>query len=174
MHNCDQWWKKQTELQRDDATIIPIIINTDKTALTRHAGDKSAQPVYLTIGNLDGETRRSYKRPSNILIGLLPISASTDHQVNFGAELYHKSMGIIFECEFTAFDSTYNLVICLSSHTAVAGRYSHSLRRRWCTPVLPYLCGDTSGLSGAMSHYQCKAKSALPNLYRATQSSRKA
>jgi len=168
MHNCDWWWKKQIELQRDDATIVPIIINTDKTALTRHAGDKSAWPVYLTIGNLDGETRRSHTRPGYIFIGLLPISASIDKQDNLVAELYHKSMGIIFECQFTANDLTYNLLICLSSYTIVAGRCFYSLRGRWCTPVFPYLCGNTSGLSGAMSHYWCKAKPALPALYRAT------
>jgi len=34
------------------ATLAPVIIATDKTQLTQFSGNKSAYPVYLTIGNI--------------------------------------------------------------------------------------------------------------------------
>ena len=39
------------------ATLTPIIIATDKTQLTQFSGNKSAYPVYLTIGNIPKATR---------------------------------------------------------------------------------------------------------------------
>ena len=42
----------------DGVTITPVIVSSDKTQLTRFAGDKQAWLVYLSIGNIDKETRR--------------------------------------------------------------------------------------------------------------------
>ncbi|KAF9058446.1 hypothetical protein BDP27DRAFT_1386129 [Rhodocollybia butyracea] len=39
-------------------TVCPVIIASDKTNLTRFSGNKSAYPVYLTIGNLPKALRR--------------------------------------------------------------------------------------------------------------------
>ena len=39
------------------ATIAPVIITLDKTQLSNFSGDKSAWPVYLTIGNIEKSTR---------------------------------------------------------------------------------------------------------------------
>ncbi|KAJ6456801.1 hypothetical protein C8R47DRAFT_996166 [Mycena vitilis] len=56
MWTADWWWDIQ-ELLPVGATLVPIIIATDKTQLTRFSGDQQAWPVYLTIGNIDMETR---------------------------------------------------------------------------------------------------------------------
>ncbi|RPD72984.1 hypothetical protein L226DRAFT_524416 [Lentinus tigrinus ALCF2SS1-7] len=53
MHTGRWWWDTQAaiEKRRPGATIIPIIISSDKTQLTVF-GSKTAYPVYMTIGNL--------------------------------------------------------------------------------------------------------------------------
>ncbi|KAI0682470.1 hypothetical protein BC835DRAFT_1424364 [Cytidiella melzeri] len=52
------WWATQEEVERDSpgATIIPIIISTDKTQLTLFH-NKTVYPIYLTIGNIPKEIR---------------------------------------------------------------------------------------------------------------------
>ena len=72
MHTADWWWETQEKLA-DNATIIPLILASDKTMLTKLSGDQSVWPVYLTFSNLNMETRRQRTRPSIILIGLIPI-----------------------------------------------------------------------------------------------------
>ncbi|KAJ7754280.1 hypothetical protein B0H14DRAFT_2635460 [Mycena olivaceomarginata] len=58
MWTADWWWEVQ-KLLPPGSTLCPIIIASDKTQLTRFSGDQQAWPVYLTIGNIDKETRRS-------------------------------------------------------------------------------------------------------------------
>ena len=53
-------------------TLVPLILGSDKTMLSTLSGDKSAWPVYLSIGNLGKEKRRSTTSNGLILIGLLP------------------------------------------------------------------------------------------------------
>lgn len=62
------------------ATIIPIIISTDKTQLTLFR-NRSAYPIYLTIGNIPKDIRRKTSRHSHILLGYLP-SARLSHIKN--------------------------------------------------------------------------------------------
>ncbi|KAJ7728556.1 hypothetical protein B0H14DRAFT_3518585 [Mycena olivaceomarginata] len=53
MHTGKWWWSTQEEVEKEHpgATIIPIIISSDKTQLTVF-GNKTAYPVYMTIGNI--------------------------------------------------------------------------------------------------------------------------
>jgi hypothetical protein len=52
MHSGTWWWDIQKQLP-PGATLVPIIIASNKTQLTQHKGDKSSWPIYVTIGNLD-------------------------------------------------------------------------------------------------------------------------
>ena len=89
MHTADWWWETQEKLD-NNATIIPLILASDKTMLTKLSGDQSLWPVYLTIGNLDMETRRQRARPSIILLGLIPIPQESGPAAK--SENYHIAM----------------------------------------------------------------------------------
>ncbi|KAJ7703809.1 hypothetical protein B0H14DRAFT_3099824 [Mycena olivaceomarginata] len=59
MHTGKWWWSTQAAVEQEypGATIIPIIISSDKTQLTVF-GNKTAYPVYMTLGNIPKEIRR--------------------------------------------------------------------------------------------------------------------
>ncbi|KAJ7913421.1 hypothetical protein B0H13DRAFT_2232321 [Mycena leptocephala] len=75
MHTGKWWWSTQEAVEKDNpgATIIPIIISSDKTQLTVF-GNKAAYPVYMTIGNIPKEIRRKPSRRGYVLLGYLPTS----------------------------------------------------------------------------------------------------
>jgi Plavaka transposase len=91
----------QEALEQDNpgATIVPIIISTDKTLLTQFR-NKNAYPVYLTIGNIPKEIRRKPSCRAYVLLGYLPTTrleneankASRRRQL---ANLYHSCMSKI-------------------------------------------------------------------------------
>ena len=58
----------------DGATIAAIILSSDKTQLSVFQGDKSAWPVYITIGNISKEVRRQPSAHATILLGYLPVA----------------------------------------------------------------------------------------------------
>ena len=96
MHTGDWWWKTQEQLP-GGGTLIPLLIGTDKTLLTKLRGDQSAWPVYLTIGNLSRATRRQQRPcPGTVLVGLIPIPKETSEGLL--ADVYHQSMAEIFDC----------------------------------------------------------------------------
>ena len=63
--------QKAIEENTPGATIIPVIISSDKTQITLFR-NKSAYPVYLTIGNLPKSIRRKPSRQGQILLAYLP------------------------------------------------------------------------------------------------------
>ncbi|KZO92696.1 hypothetical protein CALVIDRAFT_487172 [Calocera viscosa TUFC12733] len=65
------WWRLQTRLPAG-ATIIPLILGSDKTLLTQHSGDRYGYPLYLSIGNLPKSIRRSPSQRGTVLLGYLP------------------------------------------------------------------------------------------------------
>lgn len=87
----------------DGATVVPVIISTDKTNLCVMSGGKTAYPVYLTIGNIDKAIRRKPSYHAQIIIGYLPTTTLADTDLNAAdarlarARLFHKVMGIILE-----------------------------------------------------------------------------
>ncbi|KAJ7438607.1 hypothetical protein FB451DRAFT_1447943 [Mycena latifolia] len=75
MHTAKWWWstQKQVEQNNPGATIIPILLSSDKTQLTMF-GNKTAYPVYMTIGNIPKEIRRKPSRRAYVLLAYLPTS----------------------------------------------------------------------------------------------------
>ncbi|KAI0059312.1 hypothetical protein BV25DRAFT_1908757 [Artomyces pyxidatus] len=94
MHTGRWWWDVQDDLEakRPGATIIPIIISSDKTQLTLFR-NKAAYPIYMTIGNIPKDIRRKPSRRAQVLLGYLPTSR-LDHITNDAAR--RRALGNLF------------------------------------------------------------------------------
>ncbi|THU89883.1 hypothetical protein K435DRAFT_821260 [Dendrothele bispora CBS 962.96] len=72
-HTGKWWWatQKAVEADKPGATIVPVILSSDKAQVTLFR-NKSAYPVYLTIGNLPKEIRRKPSQQGQVLLAYLP------------------------------------------------------------------------------------------------------
>lgn len=93
----------QEQLEKDTpgATIVPIIISSDKTQLTLFR-NKSAYPLYMTIGNIRKEIRRKPSSRAYVLLAYLPttrLEAETNQAARrrMLSNLYHACMSKILE-----------------------------------------------------------------------------
>ncbi|KAN0135781.1 hypothetical protein V8E53_006421 [Lactarius tabidus] len=73
MHTGKWWWSVQQSLEsrRPGATVIPIILSSDKTQLT-HFRSKSAYPVYMSIGNIPKDICSKPTQRAQMLLGYIP------------------------------------------------------------------------------------------------------
>ncbi|KAJ3915181.1 hypothetical protein F5877DRAFT_92392 [Lentinula edodes] len=99
MYTGKWWWSTQKQLEKDKpgATIVPVILSSDKTQITLFR-NKSAYPVYLTIGNLPKEIRQKPSQQGQILLAYLPTSRLQHITVKAAqkrsiANLFHACMG---------------------------------------------------------------------------------
>ncbi|KAI0357940.1 hypothetical protein OH77DRAFT_1316748 [Trametes cingulata] len=101
MWTGDWWWRLQSMLP-EGATIAPVILASDKTTLSRFSGDKSAWPVYLSIGNIEKATRRKPSMRATVLLGYIPVSklecfSQKSRRKVEGFRLYHECMRALLE-----------------------------------------------------------------------------
>jgi hypothetical protein len=78
-----------------EGTIIaPVILASDKTELSQFKGDKTAWPVYLTIGNLAKNVLCEPSCHASVLLGYLPVSKLVSFENNSvaGYRLFHYCM----------------------------------------------------------------------------------
>jgi hypothetical protein len=90
----------QTQLP-PGATLIPIILASDKTLLGHFCGGKQAWPVYATIGNIAKDVRRKVSSGASMLVGYLPVTKlecfKKDSRPKALADLFHLCMGKLVE-----------------------------------------------------------------------------
>ena len=77
-------------------TLAPVILASDKTKLSQFCGDKTAWPVYLSIGNISKEKCCELGSRATILIGYLPVAVldcftPQTHSLT-GYQLFHHCM----------------------------------------------------------------------------------
>ncbi|KZT31320.1 hypothetical protein SISSUDRAFT_995284, partial [Sistotremastrum suecicum HHB10207 ss-3] len=97
-----KWWAR-TQVDIGKGTVIPIVISTDKTTLTQFSGNHTAYPVYMTIGNIDKETRKKPSSGAWVLLGYLPTGKFDEDDMSDNAarkaraRLFHASMRILLK-----------------------------------------------------------------------------
>ncbi|KAG8943330.1 hypothetical protein FRC03_002563 [Tulasnella sp. 419] len=100
MSSGDWWYDIQDKLVKG-ATVVPVIIASDKTALTNFSGDKVAYPVYLTIGNASKSIRSQPSLFVTVVIGYLPVPSLACCSDNIRSlktyQLFHTCMKKIME-----------------------------------------------------------------------------
>ncbi len=99
LHTEDWWWQTQKKLS-NGATVVPLLIFTDKTILTQHQGDLSVWSVYLTIENLNQHTRRAQSRPGLVLLDFLSVIENDDD--NIKSRVWHMVLFIILDCKLSS------------------------------------------------------------------------
>ena len=78
-----------------------MILASDKTRLSQFSGDKSALPVYMTLGNIAKATRRQLPQHACVLLGYIPVSKLTCFKKSkysiMSYQLFHYCMQYILQ-----------------------------------------------------------------------------
>jgi hypothetical protein len=95
IHTGNWWWEMQDMLP-EGGTLVPLIFASDKTHLTNFSGDKSAWPLYMSLGNINKEIRRQSSKRAWVLLSLLPI-APKNPETGEIHETWHKAVHKVLE-----------------------------------------------------------------------------
>ncbi|KAG2044004.1 hypothetical protein BDR03DRAFT_930769 [Suillus americanus] len=82
------------------ATIVLMIIASDKTPVTRHTGGLEMHPIFVTISNIQSDMRMRATCHAWRCVAYMPIpkfvDVHPDYQTILSQQLFHKCMDIIF------------------------------------------------------------------------------
>ncbi|KAF8812629.1 hypothetical protein BYT27DRAFT_7220800 [Phlegmacium glaucopus] len=98
-----KWWQVLQSKLPSHATISPIILAADKTHLTQFSGNKSAYPVYLTIGNLPKAICRKPSKNACVPIAYLSVDKLNHSEMtelehcSHVQRIFHESMKTVLE-----------------------------------------------------------------------------
>jgi hypothetical protein len=83
------------------ATAAPVIVSSDKTQLSQFSGDKSAWPVYLSVGTISKAIRQEVSARATVLVGYIPVpklaNVSPAKRSDQEAQIFHDCMRILLE-----------------------------------------------------------------------------
>ncbi|KAG1876683.1 hypothetical protein DFJ58DRAFT_909883 [Suillus subalutaceus] len=97
--SCEQ----ASEIQNDlpiGATIVPIILASDKTPVTRQTGSLEMHPTFLTLGNIHSEVRMKATSHAWACIVYIPVPEYIVNSEFCGlleARVWHKCMDLVLE-----------------------------------------------------------------------------
>ncbi|KAI5999674.1 hypothetical protein EDD15DRAFT_2386398 [Pisolithus albus] len=98
----DWAWEQADRILSDDpttagATLVPVILGSDKTTVSVATGQTDYYPLYLSIGNVRNTVRRAH-RNAMVLIAFLAMPKTTREHAgtpafrNFKRQLFHSSL----------------------------------------------------------------------------------
>ncbi|KAF8550030.1 hypothetical protein OG21DRAFT_1552230 [Imleria badia] len=88
-----------TSCREYGATIVPIIISSDKTNITCHMGALEMHPVFMTIRNIQSDVRMQATLYAWRCVAFIPTSefeVHPDFQTLLASHLFHQCMDIVF------------------------------------------------------------------------------
>ncbi|KAG8914008.1 hypothetical protein FRC02_005165 [Tulasnella sp. 418] len=135
MHTGDWWWNAQRKVKTRGASIIPVIVGTDKSQLTTFSGNLEAYPGYLMMGNIFKAFCRKVSKNAYMLLALLPMAQfknkgmSKKDQRLTRARVFHHAMKEIFKSLEDAGRNGVHLVTCDG-------------KVRLCSPILACYVAD--------------------------------
>ncbi|KAG1834896.1 hypothetical protein EV424DRAFT_1468487 [Suillus variegatus] len=84
----------------EGATIVPMIVASDKTPVTWHMGGLEMHPIFVTIANIQSDMRMRATCHAWRCIAYMPIpkfiDVHPDYQTILSQRLFHKCMDIVF------------------------------------------------------------------------------
>ncbi|KAG1741973.1 hypothetical protein EDB19DRAFT_1895005 [Suillus lakei] len=104
-HKYSEYFTAQQAFEIQDqlpegATIVPMIIASDKTPVTRHTGGLEMHPIFVTIGNIQSDLQMRATCHAWRCVTYMPIpkfvDIHPDYQTILSQWLFHKCMDIIF------------------------------------------------------------------------------
>ncbi|QRV97644.1 Zn-finger protein [Ceratobasidium sp. AG-Ba] len=102
MWSGDWWWRMQFRIRNEFGTVVPLIVASDETRLTKSPNGPKAHPVYLSIGNISKAVQSKPTKHAMLLLGYLPVDPYNDVPDDFTRQRYygkllHRSLAKIFE-----------------------------------------------------------------------------
>ncbi|EPS98695.1 hypothetical protein FOMPIDRAFT_1087228, partial [Fomitopsis schrenkii] len=98
-----QWWHAVQSILPRGAMVAPIIISPDKTQLTQFSSNRSAYPIYMTLGNIPKALRHKPSEHTCVLIGYLSVDKvdgagiTEKKQCALVQQLFHVSVKLILK-----------------------------------------------------------------------------
>ncbi|KAG8824504.1 hypothetical protein FRC17_009084 [Serendipita sp. 399] len=95
-----EWaWKTQATL-KPGSTLLAVLLGSDKAHLTEYSGDKSAWPLYLSLGNIHSSVRNKPTMQCWILLAYIPIPIFTESKSQHTAlqqRLFHQCLDVVLK-----------------------------------------------------------------------------
>ncbi|KAF8424793.1 hypothetical protein L210DRAFT_3615092 [Boletus edulis BED1] len=102
----DWAWEEADIIAEDPAThgatLVPIILGSDKTTVSVATGQHDYYPLYLSVGNLHNTARRAHKNGVTLIAFLAMPKTTKEHAATpafrkFRRQLFHRSLSKILE-----------------------------------------------------------------------------